>query len=113
MNKYFEKNYFANSADDWNDVGETLWRAFRTLSHNVEVKVAMPHLKRKCVEGREAEFDENIAGTALLMIAACEALLSKLDNGTVEMARERVEKDLAMEPIDELKDMLREALGVE
>lgn len=113
MNKYFEKNIFADKAEDFEDVQCTLWRAFQTLSHNVEVKDAMPHLRRKCVEGREAAFDENLAGSALMMIAACEALLSKLEPDIVEKAGESVEKRLAKEPNDELRDLLRAALGIE
>lgn len=113
MTKYFEKNIFADSADDVEDVEETLWKAFHVLSHNVEVKVAEPYLKRKYTEGREAELDENLAGSALMMIAACEALLSKLDPEAVETAGEDVEKKLAKSPKDELGDLLRAVLGIE
>ena len=112
MKKYFEKNIFADNAKDFEDVQYTLWEAFQTLSHNVEVKVAMPHLMRKCIEGRETEFDMSLAGSALNMIAVCEALLSKLDPEIVEMAGESVEKKLAKEPKDEFRDLLCAALGL-
>lgn len=110
MDKYFEKNVFANNADD---VEETLWKAFHVLSHNVEVKIAEPYLRRKYTEGRESELDENLAGSALMMIAACEALLSKLGPDAVVAAGEDVAKKLAKSPKDELGDALRAFLGIE
>lgn len=113
MNKYFEKNIFADKDKDFKDVQGTLWRAFQTLSHNVEVKDAMPHLRRKCIEGRETAFDENLAGSALMMIAACEALLSKLEPEIVEKAGVSVKEKIAKEPNDKLKDLLRAAFGIE
>lgn len=105
MNKYFEKNYIADKLSNIEDMDDVLWKAFQTLSHNVDVKAVMPHLKRRCVEGREAELDRNLAGSALMMIGLCEALLSKLEPEVVEMAVEEVERELASKPED--------ALGIE
>ena len=113
MEKYFEKNYIADKLINIEDMDGVLWKTFQTLSHNVDVKAAMPHIKRKCVEGREAELDKNLAATALMMIGLCEALLSKLDNEVVEMAVEEVERKLASKERDELEELLRAALGIE
>lgn len=111
MNKYFDKNFIADDALDFGDVGGVLWDAFQVLSHNVEFKASEPYLKRKHVEGRESELDENLAGSALMMIGACEALLSKLDPEAVETAGEDVEKKLAKDPKDELGGLLRYVMG--
>ncbi len=113
MNKYFERNFIADDALDVEDVGDVLWKAFQTLSHNVEMKVAEPYLKSKHVEGREAELERNFAGSALMMIAACEALLSKLDPDAVVVAHESAEKKLAKDLRDEFGDLLRAVLGTE
>lgn len=111
MNKYFEKNYIADVDDD--ALEHMLWTTFRTLVHNLEVREAFPHLKRKCVEGREGDVEENVAAVALMMVANCEALLSRLDPGAVERALEDVEGKLAKSPKEELGDLLRAALGIE
>ena len=111
MTRYFEKNYIADVDDD--DLEHMLWKTFRTIVHNLEVRDAMPHLKRKCVEGRECEMEENVAAVALLMVANCEALLSKLDPDAVVAAFEDVEKKLAKSPKDEFGDLLRAALGID
>ena len=111
MIMHFEKNYLAEVDDD--DLEHTLWITFRTLVHNLEVRDAFPHLKRKCVEGREGDVEENVAAVALLMVANCEALLSRLDPGAVERALEDVEKKLAKSPKEELGDALRAFLGIE
>lgn len=113
MNKYFEKNFIDDDVIDIEDVGDVLWRAFQTLSHNVEVKASEPFLRRKHVEGREAELDKNLAGSALMMIGACEALLSKIDPHAVARAFEDAERKLAKSPKDELGDLLRAALGID
>lgn len=113
MTRYFEKNFFAADAADIKDVGEVLWTAFQTLCHNVEVKTYEPHLKRRCIEGREAELERNLAGSALMMIGACEALLSKLDPEAVEAAGEDAERKLARDAPDDLDDLLRAVLGID
>ena len=113
MNGYFEKNRFADDLYDVEDIGDLLWRAFKVLSHNVEVRVAMPSLKRKCIEGREGEMEKRLAGSALMMIGACEALLSKIDPEAVEMACEDVEKKLAWDASYDFGDILRAALGID
>ena len=113
MNRYFEKNFIADDALDVEDVGDVLWKAFQVLSHNVEVKASEPYLKRKHVEGREAELERNLAGSALMMIGACEALLSKLDPEAVEMAGEDAERKIAKDPENELGDLLRAFFGLE
>lgn len=113
MTRYFERNFIANDVLDVGDVGGVLWDAFKTLSHNVEVKASEPYLKRRHVEGREAELETNIAGSALMMIAACEALLSKLDPEAVETAGEDAERKLAKDPSDDLGDLLRAVLGID
>lgn len=112
MKKYFDKNLIAHDAMDVDDIQPLLWQGFQTLIHNVEVKEAMPHLKRRCIEGREGEMEANIASSALMMVAACEALLSKLDPEAVETAWERVEKKLADEPDSDFESILRAALGL-
>lgn len=113
MTRYFEKNFIADDALDVEDVEGVLWKAFQVLSHNVEVKASEPYLKRKHVEGREAELERNIAGSALMMIGACEALLSKLDPETVEAAVEEVGRRLDKDPERELGDLLRAVLGID
>ena len=109
--KYFDKNYLAEVDDD--ALEHTLWSTFRTLVHNLEVRDAAPHLKRRCIEGREGNVEENVAAVALLMVANCESLLSRLDPAAVERALEDVEKKLAKSPKEELGDLLRAALGIE
>lgn len=111
MNKYFEKNYLTDIDDD--ELELTLWSTFRTLIHNLEVRDAVPHLKRKCIEGREDDVEENVAAVALLMVANCEALLSRLDPAAVERALDDVTGKLAKSPKDELGDALRALLGIE
>lgn len=113
MTRYFEKNFIADDALDIENVGSVLWESFKTLSHNVEVKASEPYLKRKHVEGREAELETNIAGSALMMIGACEALLSKLDPEAVETAGEDVEKKLAKDPSSDFDAILRAVLGID
>lgn len=113
MIKYFEKNVISDKTDDFEDVDNLLWKAFQTLSHNVETKLAMPYIRRKYVEGREAEFDRNLAGSTLMMVATCEAPLSKLDPEIVEAEREDVKMRLAKDPRSELGDLLRAALGID
>ena len=113
MNKYFEKNHLADEMFDIEDVDDFLWSAFRVLAHNIEVRVAMPSLKRRCIEGREGEIEENAAATALVMIGACEALLSKLDPEAVETAGEEIEKKLAKGPQADFSDLLRAFFGLE
>lgn len=109
--KYFDKNYLAEVDDD--ALEHTLWSTFRTLVHNLETRDAVPHLKRKCIEGREDEVEENVAAVALLMVANCEALLSRLDPASVERALEDVARKLAKSPKEELGDALRAFLGIE
>ncbi len=111
MNKYFEKNYLQEVDVDL--LGEALWSTFRTLVHNLEVRDAAPHLKRRCIEGREGDVEENVAAVALMMVANCEALLSRLDPAAVERALGDVEKNLAKSPKEELGDALRAFLGIE
>lgn len=111
MDKYFDKNYLAEVDDDALEL--TLWSTFRTLVHNLEVREAAPHLKRRCIEGREGDVEENVAAVALLMVANCEALLSRLDPGAVERALEDVAKKLARSPREEIGDALRALLGIE
>lgn len=111
MDKHFEKNYLAEVDDD--ALEHALWSTFRTLVHNLEVRDAVPHLKRRCIEGRESDVEENVAAVALMMVANCEALLSRLDPGAVERARADVEAKLARSPKDELGDALRAFLGIE
>lgn len=111
MNKYFEKSYLTEVDDDSLEL--TLWSTFRTLVHNLEVRDAVPHLKRKYIEGREGDFEENVAAVALLMVAHCEALLSRLDPAAVERALEDVTGKLAKSPKEELGDALRAFLGIE
>lgn len=109
--KYFDKSYLAEIDDD--SLEHMLWDTFRTLVHNLEVREAFPHLKRRCVEGREGDIEENVASVALLMVANCESLLSRLDPAAVERALEDVTKKLAKSPKEELGDLLRAALGIE
>lgn len=111
MDMHFEKNYLAEVDDCALEL--TLWSTFRTLIHNLEVRDAVPHLKRKCIEGREDDVEENVAAVALLMVANCEALLSRLDPEAVEKVFEDVAKKLAKSPKDELGDALRAFLGIE
>ena len=111
MNKYFEKSYLTEVDDD--AVVHMFWGTFRTLVHNLEVREAVPHLKRRCIEGREGDVEENVAAVALLMVANCEALLSRLDPEAVEKVFEDVAKKLAKSPKDELGDALRAFLGIE
>lgn len=111
MNKYFEKNHLTDIDDDV--LEHMLWSTFHTLVHNLEVREAAPHLKRRCIEGREGEIEENAAATALVMIANCEALLSRLDAEAVERARADVEGKLAKSPREEIGDALRAFLGIE
>ena len=113
MTRYFEKNFLTDDALDIEGIENVLWETFHTLSHNVELKVAEPFIRRKYVEGREQELDKSLAGTALMMIASCEALLSKLDPGTVEAAVEEIGRRLDKDPRDEFGDLLRAVLGIE
>lgn len=111
MDKYFEKNYLTDIDDD--ELEHTLWSTFHTLVHNFEVREAAPHLKRRCIEGREGDLEKNVAAVALLMVANCEALLSRLDAEAVERARADVEGKLARSPREEIGDALRAFLGIE
>lgn len=111
MEMHFEKNYLAEV--DVDILQDTLWPTFRILMHNLEVRDAVPAMKRKCVEGREGDIEENVASAALLMVANCEALLSMLDPAAVERAFEDVTKGLAKSPKKELGDALCALLGIE